>query len=360
MYVCGITPYDATHLGHAATYLAFDVLNRVWRDAGFVVTYVQNVTDIDDPLLERASQIGADWVALAERETELFRADMAALRVLPPDHYDSAVEAIPDAVSLVTRLTGEHRYQIERDWFFTSNRVGAVCGIAPERMAELFAQRGGDPLLPGKRTPLDSLLWKAAVAGEPAWDSSLGSGRPGWHIECLAIAMRYFELPFDVQGGGSDLVFPHHDMCNALALALTSRPLARVFAHAGMIGYQGEKMSKSRGNLVLVSALRGAGTSMAALRIALLADHYRSDREWHGALLTTAHKRLASWREAAHVDAAAVLEPIRLALRHDLDTPAALAMLDELAASGQPRNTAGNVTLADIADSLLGIDVYAD
>ncbi|NDB18175.1 MAG: cysteine--1-D-myo-inosityl 2-amino-2-deoxy-alpha-D-glucopyranoside ligase, partial [Actinobacteria bacterium] len=296
MYVCGITPYDATHLGHAATYLAFDLLNRAWRDAGFAVTFVQNVTDIDDPLLERAAQTGADWVALAERETELFRADMAALRVIPPDHYDSAVEAIPDAVALIRSLPQSSTYSISEDLYFTSSEVGQVCGFDEQHMRELFAQRGGDPTLAGKRTPLDSLLWKSAVPHEPFWQSELGPGRPGWHIECVAIAMRYFDLPFDVQGGGSDLVFPHHDMCNAIALAATGHTLARVFAHAGMIGYEGEKMSKSRGNLVLVSALRQRGVDMSALRLALLNSHYRSDREWHDGLLSQAQERLARWR----------------------------------------------------------------
>lgn len=355
MYVCGITPYDATHLGHAATYLAFDTLNRVWRDAGMTVTYVQNVTDVDDPLLERAAATGVDWTALAERETELFREDMAALAVVPPDHYDTAVDAIPDAVTLVGRLPEQHRYLVAQDTYFTSDSVGDVCGLTQADMCELFAQRGGNPALAGKREPLDSLLWKAESPGEPAWDTALGRGRPGWHIECVAIAMRYFEFPFDVQGGGSDLVFPHHDMCNALALALTGKPLARVFAHAGMIGYQGEKMSKSRGNLVLVSALRRAGRDMAALRLALLSAHYRADREWHDDALSLAEGRLIRWREAADADASALLAEVRAALRSDLDTPAAVALIDRFTSVRRPVAATGGTRLADLTHSLLGL-----
>ncbi len=358
LYVCGITPYDATHLGHAATYLAFDILNRVWRDAGVTVTFVQNVTDIDDPLLERAAQTGADWVALAERETDLFRTDMAALRVIPPSHYDSAVEAIPDAVNLIGRLPDEQKYTIANDLYFTSDRVGQMCGFRVEDMHALFAQRGGNPHLPGKRTPLDSLLWQAAVPHEPSWASVLGAGRPGWHIECVAIAMRYFELPFDVQGGGSDLVFPHHDMCNALALAATGRPLAKVFAHAGMIGYEGEKMSKSRGNLVLVSALREQGTDMSALRLALLSEHYRVDREWHDGLLSIAQERLTRWRRARECDGRGLLPEIRAALRQDLDTPGACALIDQAAQDVTPADTSADaVPLWQIVDALLGIKI---
>ena len=362
MYVCGITPYDATHLGHAATYLAFDLLHRVWRDAGFTVSYVQNVTDIDDPLLERAAQTGQDWREIAQRETALFFSDMAALKVLPPDHYESAVESIPDVVALVQRMSEQSKYQVDDDWYFHSPVVGDICGWSREQMETIFAQRGGDPSLAGKRDPLDSLLWRAARAGEPAWESALGAGRPGWHIECVAIAMRDLDMPLSVQGGGRDLVFPHHDMCNAQVVALTGQPLADVFAHAGLIGYQGEKMSKSLGNLVLVSQLRNRGVNMSALRLALTQGHYREDREWTEDLLAAAENRLHHWHAHSACNMTNVLGQVREALRHDLDTPSALAIIDDWCHSHQ--HGAGGVAeepaeaaLATVADALLGVSL---
>src|SRR5688500_12505282 len=260
MYVCGITPYDATHVGHAATYVAFDLLNRAWRDAGHEVSYVQNVTDVDDPLLERATATGVDWAELAERETELFREDMTALRVLPPDEYVGAVESIPLVVEVIQQLRDKgFVYDVEGDLYFTVHsdpRFGEVSGLTEQEMLSVFADRGGDPDRPGKKNPLDCLLWQAERPGEPAWDSVLGRGRPGWHVECAAIALRYLGETFDVQGGGSDLAFPHHEMSASEAqAAFDGLTFARAYLHAGMVAFQGEKMSKSRGNLVFVSRL---------------------------------------------------------------------------------------------------------
>ena len=356
MYVCGITPYDATHLGHAATYLAFDLLNRVWRDAGLVVDFVQNVTDIDDPLLERAALTGQDWRDIAERETELFRTDMQALRVLPPAHYESAVESIPDVVSLIGQLPQPNVYTVDDDTYFHSGAVGDVCGWDRASMESVFAERGGDPARPGKRDPLDSLLWRAQREGEPSWPGALGPGRPGWHIECVAIALRHLHTPMSVQGGGRDLLFPHHDMCNAQVLALTGRPLADAFMHTGLIGYQGEKMSKSLGNLVLVSQLRQQQVDLAAVRLALAEHHYSQDREWDGALLARGESRLQMWRAHADSSVAHVLDDVRAALRSDLDTPAALALLDGCcSAASAAGGDAGSPALRTVADALLGV-----
>ena len=281
MYVCGITPYDATHLGHAATYVAFDLLNRAWRSAGHDVEYCQNVTDVDDPLLERAVSTGTDWVALAERETELFRADMEALRVLPPDSYVGAVESIPLVVEMVERLREEGSvYAVPStgsgdDLYFSVSHdptFGEVSGWTREHMLAVFAERGGDPDRPGKKDPLDCLLWQAERPGEPAWDTPLGRGRPGWHIECSAIARRHLGAAIDVQGGGSDLVFPHHEMSASEAqVADPGHRFARAYVHAGMVGLDGEKMSKSKGNLVLVSALRESGLDPMVIRLAAAA-----------------------------------------------------------------------------------------
>jgi L-cysteine:1D-myo-inositol 2-amino-2-deoxy-alpha-D-glucopyranoside ligase len=337
MYVCGITPYDATHLGHAATYLAFDLVQRVWRDAGHDVHYVQNVTDVDDPLLERAARTGENWASLAEREIQLFRDDMAALRVIPPDDYIGAVEAIPEITEAIERLLAEDKaYHVDADIYFPISAApgfGAESNYDRETMLELFAQRGGDPQRPGKRDPLDSVLWQGRRSGEPYWEAALGAGRPGWHIECSVIALNRLGMRFDVQGGGSDLIFPHHEHSAAHAEALTSEsPFAQAYVHAGMIGLDGEKMSKSRGNLVLVSKLRAAGVDPMAIRLALLDGHYRADREWTGGRLPAAEARLARWRAAVALPAGpsadGLLKELRTALANDLDTPSALAAVD--------------------------------
>jgi L-cysteine:1D-myo-inositol 2-amino-2-deoxy-alpha-D-glucopyranoside ligase len=367
MYVCGITPYDATHLGHAATYLAFDLVQRVWRDAGHDVRYVQNVTDVDDPLLERAERDGEDWRALAARETDLFRADMTALRVLPPDSYVGAVEAIPEIVPLVRRLLDQGAaYQVEDDVYFSvgaAPRFGYESQLDVATMRELSAERGGDPDRPGKKDPLDPVLWRAARPGEPSWDSELGPGRPGWHVECTAIALGRLGSGFDVQGGGSDLVFPHHEMSAAHAEVVTGEwPFARAYVHTGMIGLDGEKMSKSRGNLVLVSRLREAGTDPMAVRLGLIAGHYRADREWSPATLSDAEGRLARWRQAVELSSGPAAEPVldrvRERLADDLDTPACLTAVDrwadEALTRGGPSTTAPALIRA-LTDALLGI-----
>jgi L-cysteine:1D-myo-inositol 2-amino-2-deoxy-alpha-D-glucopyranoside ligase len=370
MYVCGITPYDATHLGHAATYLAFDLVNRLWRDAGHAVHYVQNVTDIDDPLLERAERDGEDWVVLGMRETALFREDMEALRVLPPDHYIGAVESVGEVVEMVEKLlAGGSAYVLEDGtgdvYFDTAKapRFGYESRYDEAEMLRYFAERGGDPDRAGKRQPLDPVLWRGARPGEPSWDGGLGPGRPGWHVECAAIALNRLGSTFDVQGGGSDLRFPHHEMSAAHAEVLTGEwPFARHYAHAGMIGLDGEKMSKSRGNLVFVSRLRGDGTDPAAIRLGLYAGHYRADRAWTPAVLTEAEARLARWRAAAALPAGppadATLARLRERLTDDLDTPAALAAVDrwaDEALTSGGSDTAAPGLIRDAVDALLGI-----
>ncbi|GAA3049284.1 cysteine--1-D-myo-inosityl 2-amino-2-deoxy-alpha-D-glucopyranoside ligase [Kitasatospora albolonga] len=340
LYVCGITPYDATHLGHAATYNTFDLVQRVWKDAGHDVLYVQNVTDVDDPLLERAVATGQDWTVLAERETALFREDMTALRMLPPAHYIGAVESIPWIVPLVKKLLASGAaYELDGDIYFSVEsdpHFGEVSGLDREEMVPVFAERGGDPERPGKKHPLDALLWLSARPNEPAWDTELGHGRPGWHIECVAIALQYLDMGFDIQGGGSDLSFPHHEMGASHAqVASGAHPYARAYVHAGMVGLDGHKMSKSRGNLVFVSALRREGVDPAAIRLALLAHHYRSDWEWTQDDLDQAQERLARWRAAVSrpdgPSAEELLAEVRAALADDLNAPAALAAVDRWA-----------------------------
>lgn len=354
LYVCGITPYDATHLGHAATYVAFDLLNRAWRSAGHDVTYVQNVTDVDDPLLERAAKVHVDWVELAERETELFRQDMAALRVLPPANYVGAVESIPLVIELIQRLEAAGSvYRVEDDLYFSVTAdpaFGAESGWSREQMLEIYPDRGGDPDRPGKKDPLDCIVWRGHVEGEPSWESPWGPGRPGWHIECAAIAMEHLGGAFDVQGGGSDLVFPHHEMCAGHAqVAEPGTSFAKVYSHGGMVGYDGEKMSKSRGNLVFVSALRNSDVDPMAIRLALLRHHYRSDWEYADAELFDAVDDLARWRQAvalgAGAPAAPVVTEVLAALADDLDAPRAVAAVDAWVAA-----TLGTDGLADTSD----------
>ena len=367
MYVCGITPYDATHIGHAHTYVAFDMINRVWRDAGHQVRYVQNVTDIDDPLLERAVATGENWREIADRETALFRDDMAGLNVLPPDHYIGAVESIPSVARKVLQLqeSGDV-YAVEDDLYFrvrNDERFGSIAGLDEDDMVAVFAERGGDPDREGKEHPLDCLVWQNARPEEPAWDTPLGHGRPGWHIECAAIALDYLGPTIDIQGGGSDLAFPHHEMGASEVHRLTGEwPFARHYVHSGMVAWQGHKMSKSRGNLVFVSQLAREGTDPMAIRLALLAHHYRTDWVWTPHGLEGAHERLQRWTAASQLPYGPPLDPlmdrVREVLADDLRTPSALDAVDSwvhtaLTRGGQDPASPGE--MATLVDTLLGI-----
>jgi L-cysteine:1D-myo-inositol 2-amino-2-deoxy-alpha-D-glucopyranoside ligase len=380
LYACGITPYDATHIGHAATFIAWDLLVRAWRDGGHQVRYVQNVTDVDDPLLERAERDHEDWRELADREIALFRGDMEALRVLPPAEYIGAVEALP-VIERLSRLLADHGavYDLDGDMYFARSAdpsFGAVSGLDAATMTELFAERGGDPGRAGKKDPLDALIWLAARPGEPSWPSGFGSGRPGWHVECAAIATEHLGVTFDVQAGGTDLIFPHHEMSASHArVALSGRAspgepvFARHYAHAGMVRLDGEKMSKSQGNLVFVSRLIAGGTDPMVIRLAILAHHYRRDWDWTDAGLAAAQARLDRWRAAVAAASAVsgapatsatsgtgVLAAVRERLANDLDAPGALAAVDAWADAvlAAPGGTDGPL-VRDTVDALLGI-----
>jgi L-cysteine:1D-myo-inositol 2-amino-2-deoxy-alpha-D-glucopyranoside ligase len=397
MYVCGITPYDATHLGHAFTYLAYDTAFRTLLDGGHQVRYVQNVTDVDDPLLERATRDGVDWEELAHSEIERFRGDMAALRILPPTYYVGAVEAIPTIIELLALLMDRGvAYPVGTDLYFSvaaCPTFGSVAHLSHQAMVALSADNGGDPERTGKKDPVDPLLWRAHRPGEPSWPSPFGPGRPGWQIECSAIARHHLGETIDIQGGGSDLAFPHHE-CTAAVSETASGvvPFAQAFVHTGMVSLGGHKMSKSRGNLELVSRLCASGVDPMALRLALLAQHYRQDWEWTPGVLDVAMRRLGVWRAAASgpagPDARPLLDQVRRHLADDLDTPAALAAMDGWAHAatadatlGTGTTTASSTTTASdagtgpsagtvsgaepgapavfrlIADALLGIDL---
>lgn len=396
MYVCGITPYDSTHMGHASTYIAFDTLLRAWRDAGLEVQYVQNVTDIDDPLLERADDTGVDWRELAGTEVRRFASDMQALRVLAPTEYIGVVESVHEVAAQVHRLlesgaayrlaapdaADAQASDVYAD-MSADRRVGTVGHYSPQAMDTYFAERGGDPDRAGKKHPRDPLLWRAARAGEPEFDGGpLGSGRPGWHIECSVIALRYLGMPFHVQGGGTDLIYPHHEMSTSHLRLLTGlADPADTFVHTGLVAFEGHKMSKSRGNLVFVSELLGAGVPPAAIRLAVLAHHYTDDWEYTDEVLATARQRFSRWQrttagavsdgKGAVFDgkgavsdgepspaALSVVEQIRDAIAADLDTRAALAVVDAWA--DDTEITAPDAALLrDAVDALLGIDLRA-
>ncbi|MDO4760428.1 MAG: cysteine--1-D-myo-inosityl 2-amino-2-deoxy-alpha-D-glucopyranoside ligase [Corynebacterium sp.] len=345
MYVCGITPYDSTHLGHAATYLTFDLIGRILKDQGVTVTYVQNITDVDDPLFERAERDGVDWRELGTSQINLFRSDMEALSVIPPEHYMGAMETIDEVIDMVTTLLNNGAAYIVDDpqhpdiyaSITATPQFGYESNYSRTLMEQFFAERGGDPEREGKRDPLDALIWRARREGEPFWEAPFGAGRPGWHVECSAIATRRLGPHFAIQGGGSDLIFPHHEFSAAHAEAAHGHSrMAGHYVHTGMISLDGVKMSKSLGNLVFVSKLTEQGHDPSAIRLGVYAGHYRKSRDWSDEVLTQAEARLDNWRHAAQVAtnknaAAELVQRVRTLLANDLDTPAALNAIDQWA-----------------------------
>lgn len=371
MYVCGITPYDATHLGHAFTYLTFDLINRTWRDLGLAVRYAQNVTDVDDPLLERAAATGVDWTGLAASETDVFRRDMTALRILPPDTFASVTESLPAIEDSLLALRDRGAlYQVAGDypdWYFSfagRPELGAESHCGRDEMLKLFAEHGGDPDRTGKRDPLDALVWRQARPGEPSWASRLGRGRPGWHVQCAVIATGALGPTIDLQGGGSDLVFPHHDMCAVQARAITGERYARAFVHSAMVGLDGAKMSKSEGNLVKVSGLLEGGADPMAIRLALLGHHYRTDWEWTDRDVAGATARLGLWRRArrgfSSVDFASTADRVRRCLRNDLRADLALGAVDDWARdslAAADDHPGARAQMEELTDGVLGVAV---
>jgi len=380
MYVCGITPYDATHLGHAATYLTFDLIHRYLLASGKKVHFVENITDIDDPLLERAHRDHLDWLQLAEKEIELFRSDMTALRVLPPQFYIGAVESIPDVISAIDVYQSRNlTYVLEGDVYLSLKRIPGALENLPVSYSdaiEIFRQRGGDPDRIGKEDPLDTVLWLARKPGEPCWSSPHGDGRPGWHIECTAISLKYL-APMNesddsrfrstplitLQGGGSDLLFPHHYMSSVQARALRGREFSALYVHAGMIGLDGEKMSKSKGNLVFVSRLLSDGIDPMTIRIALLRDNYSKDRMWNSHLLASAESlriRIAEALAQTHVASTHTLrQEIISALSHGLNTEKVFHLLENWLSHNVQVNARERVESSGVIsrffDSLLGL-----
>jgi L-cysteine:1D-myo-inositol 2-amino-2-deoxy-alpha-D-glucopyranoside ligase len=369
LYTCGVTPYDAAHMGHAATYIAYDVVQRRLRDLGYSTRLVRNVTDVDDDILRKARELDIFYLDLADEEMAAFSADMDALGLLPAESEPRATSAIPDIQALIAKALANGRaYRAGEAVYFDISSwpaFGAVSHYEREEMLRLARERGGHPEDPNKASPLDFVLWQPSAPGEPAWGSPWGPGRPGWHIECSALAMRELGPTVDLHGGGSDLIFPHHECEAALAGAVTGQPFVRHWVHAGMVGYQGTKMSKSLGNLVFVRDLLKAWEP-AVVRLAVLAHHYRSDWEWRDELLEQASARLTAWRAgkqranqgqasdqpAQELAVAGLLDGVRAALDDDLNTPRALAAVDACVTTPGTGTTAADI---HAAIGLLGV-----
>jgi L-cysteine:1D-myo-inositol 2-amino-2-deoxy-alpha-D-glucopyranoside ligase len=365
MYVCGITPYDSTHLGHAATYLTYDILTRRLEELGHEVRMVRNITDVDDSILPKARELGIPYLELAEAEITRFRSDMDALGMRPPIAEPRATETIDEIVSIVERLLDSgHAYLTHGTAYFdvsTFDKFGALSQYPRDQMVRLARARGGNPDDPHRRDPLDFVLWQPSLADEPAWRAPFGVGRPGWHIECSAMSMQELGPTLDVHGGGTDLIFPHHECEVAQSEALTGKPFVRHWLHSAMVAYEGEKMSKSLGNLVFISDLLKVADPRA-IRLALMHHHYRSGFEWHdtdiqdgNALL---HRLAAAAQRSAGPDPTPFALRVRAAIDQDLDAPKALEALGELAdavLSGGDDATAPDV-LRELS-ALLGINL---
>jgi len=366
IYVCGITPYDATHLGHAATYVAFDLINRYQHLAGNRLDFVENITDIDDPLLVRAKRDSIDWKVLAENQIDLFLTDMTALRVIPPSNLvtvTSSMKIIEDFITLLDQRG--FLYQIENDHYFSVERFLEDMPLSSDEAIKIFSERGGDPKRAGKRHPLDPVVWMAHQGDDPSWESKFGLGRPGWHVECTAIAVHYLDSAnadpiIQIQGGGSDLIFPHHYMSEQIVRAAYGRGFANNYVHSAMIHLDGEKMSKSKGNLVFVSKLLSQGIDPMVIRWALLSGHYQQDRSWSDELLQKSTSEVSLLRSALAQSEVAetkeLIQSIISDLANNLDTPASLNRLIAWAKSSQssPKvNESGLVSRG--IDSLLGL-----
>jgi len=349
LYTCGITPYDATHLGHAAVYVTYDVLQRRLRDLGHETRCVRNVTDVDDSILAKARELGVHYLDLAAAETARFDDDMSALGLIEPWSEPRATSAIADIRGFIGMVLDRgHAYQAGGAVYFDASsfpEFGSVSGYSRDEMLSYAAERGGNVDDPHKRDPLDFVLWQPSLEDEPAWDSLWGPGRPGWHIECSALALRELGSTIDLHGGGADLIFPHHECERAQSEAATGEPFVRHWMHQAMVRMDGEKMSKSLGNLVFVSELRKDWEAMA-IRLMIMENHYRSAWEWDDTRLPRATERLERWRAVG--PGAAALDDVRAALDDDLDVPTAVAAIDAAAAAGQG--------VADAA-ALLGVPV---
>jgi L-cysteine:1D-myo-inositol 2-amino-2-deoxy-alpha-D-glucopyranoside ligase len=347
MYVCGVTPYDATHLGHAFTFVNYDVLIRRLLDTGRKVKCVRNVTDVDDPLFAKARELGIHYLDLAAREEKRLEDDLRAMNFVPMYATPRASSAISDIRGFIGMVLDRgFAYEAGGSVYFDVGRFeqfGSVSHYDREHMVTLARERGGNVDDPNKRDPLDFVLWQPSASDEPSWDTIWGAGRPGWHIECSALALRELGTTIDLHGGGTDLIYPHHECERAQSEAATGQPFVRHWMHVAMVWMDGYKMSKSRGNLVFVDQLRKR-YDPRAIRLGLIVNHYRREWEWDEGLIDRATERLGKWA-ASSVDSEqansregkggqAVLDEVRERLDDDLDTPGAVAAVDAAAARG--------------------------
>jgi L-cysteine:1D-myo-inositol 2-amino-2-deoxy-alpha-D-glucopyranoside ligase len=350
MYTCGITPYDATHLGHAATFIAYDVLQRRLIDMGHTVRCIRNVTDVDDPLFKKARELGVHYLDLAAGEEARFERDMEALNALPVAATPRASSAIPDIRGFIGMVLDRgYAYESAGSVYFDVSKFesfGSLSHYTTDEMMLLAKERGGNIDDPNKRSPLDFVLWHPSADDEPSWDTMWGPGRPGWHIECSALALRELGTTIDLHGGGADLIFPHHECERAQSEAATGEPFVKHWMHTALIAKDGEKMSKSLGNLVFVDQLRET-FDPRAIRLGIIEHHYRVEWEWDDELMPRNAARLDAWNAQAQSNPE-LLGEVRERLDDDLDTPGAVAAIDEAAARGHGVREAA---------ALLGVDL---
>jgi L-cysteine:1D-myo-inositol 2-amino-2-deoxy-alpha-D-glucopyranoside ligase len=358
IYVCGITPYDSAHLGHAFTYLTFDLVIRTLNFIGRKTNYVQNITDIDDPLFERARQSGSKWQSIVQSQLDVYRSDMSALNILPPDHFVGVMENIELIISRISQtISNDLSYQIGTEWYFKTDPAklsNLVESIPYNELLLMAKERGCDTDRQGKINALDPIIWKASKEDEPTWKEEFGTGRPGWHIQCISLANKYAELPLDIQGGGKDLIFPHHSMSEEQNSALGFGELALNYCHVGMVSYQGSKMSKSKGNLVFVHQLISEGISPMVIRLALMMHHWRSDWEYKNELIEDARQTFGDLsikfrgKFVSQSDQDKIIE----ILLNDLDVPKVLIFLKEVKPLSESTN---NVSIDLLLEALLGL-----
>jgi L-cysteine:1D-myo-inositol 2-amino-2-deoxy-alpha-D-glucopyranoside ligase len=358
IYVCGITPYDSAHLGHAFTYLTFDLVIRALNFMGRETNYVQNITDIDDPLFERARISGTNWQSIVESQMDIYRTDMSALNILPPDHFVGVMENMELIISRIGEtISKDLSYQIGTEWYFktdSENLSKLVSSVPNSELVAMAKERGCDTDRQGKVNPLDPIIWKASKDDEPNWKEDFGTGRPGWHIQCISLANKFAELPLDIQGGGKDLIFPHHSMSEEQNAALGFGELALNYCHVGMVSYQGSKMSKSKGNLVFVHQLIDEGILPMVIRLALMSHHWRSDWEYTKELIDESKELYSELSKKfkgkfiSQIDQDKVIE----IMLNDLDAPEVLSFLKEVKPLSDSQN---NVSIDLLLEALLGL-----
>jgi L-cysteine:1D-myo-inositol 2-amino-2-deoxy-alpha-D-glucopyranoside ligase len=358
IYVCGITPYDSAHLGHAFTYLTFDLVIRALNFIGRETNYVQNITDIDDPLFERARVSGTNWQSIVDSQMDIYRTDMTALNILPPDHFVGVMENMELIISRIGEtISKDLSYQLGTEWYFKteSENLSKLVALVPNNeLVAMAKERGCDTDRQGKVNALDPIIWKASKDDEPNWKEDFGTGRPGWHIQCISLANKYAELPLDLQGGGKDLIFPHHSMSEEQNAALGFGELALNYCHVGMVSYQGSKMSKSKGNLVFVHQLIDEGISPMVIRLALMSHHWRSDWEYTKVLIDDSREFYSELSKKfkgkfiGQIDQDKIIE----IMLNDLDAPKVLSFLKEVKPLSESQS---NVSIDLLLEALLGL-----